>query len=138
MGDDQSAVPLADIARLEQIPVANVERSKGQSVVQYRGEILPLIGLAEALGQYGSAETGTHLPVLVHTMHGRLVGLVVQSIVDITEADVDRREASGFVTGTAVVGNRVTDVIDTSALLESLLGVPNSMYEDNYNEMTVV
>ena len=44
----------------------------------------------------------------------------------------------GFVTGTAVVSNKVTDVIDTSALLESLLGIPSGMYEDNYNEMTVV
>ena len=47
-------------------------------------------------------------------------------------------EKLAVVTGTAVVSNKVTDVIDTSALLESLLGIPSGMYEDNYNEMTVV
>jgi two-component system chemotaxis sensor kinase CheA len=39
----QKAVPLALIARLEEIDVKAVERSNGKPVVQYRGKLMPLV-----------------------------------------------------------------------------------------------
>ena len=40
-GGGRMAVPLAEVARLEEFPRAAVERAGGQDVVQYRGEIAP-------------------------------------------------------------------------------------------------
>ena len=46
---DRLAVPLSLVARLEEIPSANVEHAAGRMVVQYRGQILPLVSLAGQL-----------------------------------------------------------------------------------------
>ena len=49
------AIPLSMVARLEEFPRAQVERSGSQEVVQYRGQILPLIDLAKHLPSAGEA-----------------------------------------------------------------------------------
>ncbi len=119
VGTEQTAIPLAKVARLERFSSSSIERSQGRSVVQYRNEILPLIDLASAIGQYGNTP-GESVSVLVHSIGSRMVGVVVDSIIDITEADLDRRDAEGIVMGTAVIDNRVTSVIDTASLIESM------------------
>ena len=47
--NDRLAVPLSVVARIEQFVRADIERSGGREVVQYRGEIMPLIRLAASL-----------------------------------------------------------------------------------------
>ena len=43
--DSRMALPLGSLARLEEFPAAEVEKSGGEWVIQYRGKILPLIRL---------------------------------------------------------------------------------------------
>src|SRR5262249_51872976 len=43
------AIPLSQVARLEEFPRSALERVGPQDVVQYRNEILPLIHVSEAL-----------------------------------------------------------------------------------------
>src|SRR5262249_10732393 len=50
-GGSRLAIPLAEVARLEEFPRSAVERAGGRAVVQYRGEILPLVPVARALGR---------------------------------------------------------------------------------------
>lgn len=119
VGAEQAAIPLDKVARLERFETSSLERSRGRFVVQYRDEILPLIDLASAIGQY-SNEMGESVSVLVHTVGKRMVGVIVDSIIDITNAEVDRTDADGFIVGTAVLDNRVTSVIDTASLLDSI------------------
>src|SRR5277367_3608217 len=47
--DARMAIPLDALARLEEFPAARVEKSGAESVVQYRGRILPLVYLNTAL-----------------------------------------------------------------------------------------
>src|SRR5580700_10415822 len=47
--DAHMAVPLDRVGRLEEFPIASVERAGNQEVVQYRGEILPLLFLSEVM-----------------------------------------------------------------------------------------
>lgn len=42
-GKDLKAVPLALVARLEEVDCATVEHSYGKPVVQYRGQLMPLV-----------------------------------------------------------------------------------------------
>ena len=42
-GTDLKAVPLALVARLEEIEVGQIEHSHGKPVVQYRGQLMPLV-----------------------------------------------------------------------------------------------
>ena len=41
--EELKAVPLALIARLEEVEMADVESSHNQRMVQYRGQLMPLI-----------------------------------------------------------------------------------------------
>ena len=47
--EGRAAIPLSLVARLEEIPLEQVERGAEQEVVQYRGQILPLIRLKQVL-----------------------------------------------------------------------------------------
>ncbi len=115
------AVPLSLVARLEEIPTGEVERADGQEVVQYRGQIMPLIRLADQLG--GGADAAADLlQVVVFTQNGRSVGLVVDRILDIVETSVRTlhppRRAG--VQGSAVIQDRVTDLLDVPGVIRAI------------------
>ena len=109
------AVPLALIARLEEVDLATVERSGGRTLVQYRGHLMPLV---QMLGADALPETGRK-PVLVFTDRDRTMGLLVDEIVDIVEDRMEvelSSERAGFI-GSALIAGAATDVIDTSHYL---------------------
>jgi two-component system chemotaxis sensor kinase CheA len=136
------AVALTLVARLEEFPRAALERAGARFVVQYRGEILPLIDVARSLrrrprnGANGAArrdgasfEAGGSGPVQVVVCaagDGRHVGLVVDRILDVTEEAIVARSAAHRrgVLFTAVVQERVTEFLDVDALVRSELGDP--------------
>ncbi|MCA8957494.1 MAG: chemotaxis protein CheW, partial [Planctomycetes bacterium] len=115
----QMAVPLDHVARLEEIEQARVEHAGGHMVVQYRGEIMPLIPLCHTIGDPSPTSTDGPLQVIVCSRGGPAVGIVVDSILDILEHDsvirphVTRRG----VLGTAVVQGRVTEILDTESVV---------------------
>jgi two-component system, chemotaxis family, sensor kinase CheA len=126
-GDRRVAVPLSDVARLEELPAEAVERSGHREVVQYRGKILPLVDLAAELG-YAPGPRPDRLRVIVHVGSGTTVGLVVDDIVDIAEdaLELDDSAAREGVFGTAVVAGRVTEVLDIGHVVgnaHQLMGV---------------
>ncbi len=120
-GHDRIALPLAVVARLEQFGSADIERSGGREVVQYRGEIMPLIRLASSESAGGEENEKESLQVVVYHDRGRSVGLVVDQIMDIVEELVTVKSDYqwGNFTGTAVVQGRVTDILDVRAAIES-------------------
>jgi two-component system chemotaxis sensor kinase CheA len=111
------AIPLSQVARLEELPADQVEFTGPHRVVQYRGGLLPLLPLAELLG--GTSETRESMSVVVYAHEGHDVGLIVENIVDIVEDNValHRHKGSGPISGTAVIQGKVTDLLDLSALL---------------------
>jgi two-component system chemotaxis sensor kinase CheA len=131
------AIPLAQVARLEEFPRSALERVGPQDVVQYRNEILPLIDVSRALRQrrrrganarLGSqrrasrppaADAGDTVQVVVYAGGGRRVGLVVDHILDIAEETVvSRSSAHRFgVLFTAVIQGRVTEFLDVEGIL---------------------
>ena len=123
-GGVRAAVPLADIARLEQFDASKIEHSRGNNVVQYRDRVMTLIDLAHAVPEaaYGSIADAGPVPVLVLN-NGRLdIGVTVNGIVDIVEATVLDTPTSDFVMGTALVDGKVTDIVDAKAFAQALTG----------------
>jgi len=118
-GDRRLAIPLDHVARLEELPRDSVELSAHQEVVQYRGEILPIVRLSGVLGIPAGADDARPLQVVVHNEGGRRVGLVVDCIFDIVEERVDlqRPVASPDLLGSAVIQQKVTDLLDVQRLL---------------------
>jgi two-component system chemotaxis sensor kinase CheA len=60
--DGQMAVPLAGVGRLEEFPLSSIERAGATEVVQYRGEILPLMFLSEIFEERRSRTRWTAEP----------------------------------------------------------------------------
>lgn len=113
--DTPKAVPLALVARLEEIDLKQIEYSNGQHVVQYRGQLMPLVMMDASQ----KLETEGRQPVLVFSDRNRSMGLVVNEIVDIVEGRMNIELSSdreGYV-GTAVIGEKATDIIDAGYFL---------------------
>jgi two-component system, chemotaxis family, sensor kinase CheA len=118
------AIPLALVARLEVFAAAAVEHSGFHDVTQYRGEIMPLVRVADIL-QITAEEKDTNakdtLQVIVYSEKGRRVGLVVDRILDIVEENVVIQNPShrDGVRGSMVIQSRVTDLLDIPSIVRS-------------------
>jgi two-component system chemotaxis sensor kinase CheA len=120
------AVPLSLVARLEEFPLSRVERAGNRLVVQYRGRILPLASLALILepGSIDSASTQDPVQAIVFSDGDRRIGLLVDQLVDIVDDTVSIRQATmrkGLL-GSAVIGKRVTDMLDLDAVIREASG----------------
>ena len=110
-GDAMKAVPLSLIARLEEADLATAEEAGGRTVLQYRGGLMPLVDIS---GESARRE-GKH-PILVFTEGERMLGLVVDEVVDIVEGSLDLQltgSAQAGVLGSSIIAGRSTDVVDT-------------------------
>ncbi len=119
-GEDLKAVPLALVARLEEIDLSTIEHSHGKPVVQYRGHLMPLVFIDSS---YGLQSEGRQ-PVLVFADRDRSMGLVVDEIVDIVEDRLKVQLAvnqPGLI-GTAVIAGKATDMIDAGHFLTQAYG----------------
>jgi two-component system chemotaxis sensor kinase CheA len=116
---NRMAIPLSMVARLEEIAFENVEQAAGRDVVQYRGAILPLIGLSQELMHEARPNDGEPLQVIVYAEHGRSVGFVVQQILDVVDEKITVRNhtARDGVLGAAVVQGKVTDLLDVHGII---------------------
>ena len=116
------ALPLDSVARLEEFPRSRVERVGDEEVVQYRGEILPLIHLSQTFG--GPRAENDPLQVVVHSDARGCVGFVVEAIDDIVEDTIATRRQGGRpgVLGSAVVQGRVTELLDANAVRSRAAG----------------
>ncbi|MEI9937584.1 MAG: chemotaxis protein CheW [Pseudomonadota bacterium] len=116
------AIPVSMVARLEEIAPERLERAAGREVVQYRGEILPLVFLSQEILGASRAENSDPLLVIVYSEQGRSIGFVVEQILDIVEETVTVRSHATRVglLGSVVVQGRVTDLLDVrGAILRS-------------------
>jgi two-component system, chemotaxis family, sensor kinase CheA len=122
------AIPLPLVARLEEFPATVVEHTGSQEVMQYRGQIIPLLRLSQILPGGGGAadlvETSSSIQVVVYSEGGHTVGLIVDRIVDIIEehAAVETLAARDGVAGSFVAQHHVTDLLDVPAIVRA--GVP--------------
>src|SRR5580658_2206562 len=120
---ERLAVPLSLVARLEDISLSKMEHAGGRRVVQYRGRILPLASLAPILDP-GAADTAGLLDpaqVVVFNNGERSIGILVDQILDIVEDQVTVRRAAARqgLLGSAVVGKKVTDLLDLHAVIQA-------------------
>lgn len=120
---ERVAVPLSLVARLEEFPRSAIEFAGGCQVVQYRNRILPLVSLGEVL-ESGAADRDRNadpVQVIVFNDGDRSVGVVVDQILDVVEESVVVRQKStrkGLL-GSAVVGKRVTDLLDLNEVIRA-------------------
>lgn len=111
-GDGRAmSVPLSLVSRLEEVPREKIETTGDREVVQYRGDLLPLVPVH---GYSRHSNDKPIQPVIVFQENGRAMGLMVSEIEDIVEDRLVIRMASQQpgVVGTAIVNNRATEIVD--------------------------
>jgi two-component system chemotaxis sensor kinase CheA len=144
---EQMAVPLDQVARLEEFSAAQLEHIGERTVVQYRGSILPLIDLSMTLQDLQAdgdrqLPTGSRaalaavptaapddvtvlspdaatVPVVVYGEGSQQVGLIVDRILDIAPVPVSPvwQWSRPGTLLTTIVQERVTEVIDVPRLV---------------------
>jgi two-component system chemotaxis sensor kinase CheA len=109
-GADTRAIPLSLVARLEEVDSRSIEYVGGRAMLQYRGELMPVIA---ADPRNGLRADGIQ-PLLVITEGSRAMGLGVDEIVDIVEEPLDIGLVAGEpgIVGSAVVRGRATAILD--------------------------
>jgi two-component system, chemotaxis family, sensor kinase CheA len=128
----QMAIPLSMVARLEEFPRHAIERAGDQEVVQYRGEILPLVPLSQVLPErrlkprHAAPQTDGGrdvVQVVVYTQGAKSVGLMVDHILDIVEERLETQSPGtrAGVTGSAVIHGRVTELLDVQSLVKEAM-----------------
>jgi len=126
------AVPLSQVARLEEFPRSAIEYSGGQQVVQYRSQIMPLISLSEVLADprlrlvdsaQPEKQAGDTIQVIVYTSNESSIGLVVDRIMDVVEETlvVQRNIVRPGVLGSAVIEKKVTELLDVESVIRTAL-----------------
>ena len=109
------AVPLSLVTRLEEVDCRKIELSGGRHLVQYRGQLMPLVRLKDEF----RIRTEGRQPLLVFSDRGRSMGLAVDEIVDIVEEKLDIEvpgETPGSL-GCAVIRGQATEVVDVGYFL---------------------
>jgi two-component system chemotaxis sensor kinase CheA len=124
--DGRMAIPLSRVARLEELPRKIVEHVGHELLVQYRGEIMPVLELSMLVVERRTAPrsfvatTGDDVIQLIVFSHdGAHVGLIVDQIVDIVEQTLGDTRPPGRpgVLGSVVIAGRVTELLDVEAAL---------------------
>ncbi|MGH7021843.1 MAG: hypothetical protein ACREEY_18335, partial [Brevundimonas sp.] len=105
------AAPLAGVARIEELEPSALEWADGRSLVQYRGQLMPVLC---ADGSSLTEPPQAKRPLLVFSRGERSLGLMAEEIVDIVEAAATAElvGSSTGVTGSVVVAGRATELID--------------------------
>ena len=109
------AVPLSLITRLEEIDARKIELSNGRHMVQYRGQLMPLVSMNDSVRVKGEGAQ----PLLVFSDGARSMALVVDEIVDIVEDRLDIQVGgdNAGVLGSAIIKGQATEIIDVGHFL---------------------
>ena len=137
--NERMAISLDHVQRLEEFEATDVELAGGQSVVQYRGDILRLVPLHTLLEERRAAPRtklddhsegglGKISAVVVRSDDSKDVILQVHKILGIAKVEFERLTPAtrGGVQGSLVVQERVTELLDMRALLAKIPGLMNT------------
>ncbi len=128
--DGRMAIPLSQVVRLEEMDASKIEGAGDTEVIQYRGEILPLVRVFQVLPERRrnprNPDAGVQpdvLPVVVHSHGGRQVGLVVGRILDTVEESLKLQRAAGRagIKGCIVINSKVTEILDVESVVRTVV-----------------
>jgi two-component system chemotaxis sensor kinase CheA len=120
--DEQFAVPLNQVLRIEKISATHVEIMGGRKVMQYRGGNLLLFTVDQVASVKPLVEKG-HLLVLVFMLAGREIGLLATGPVDAIEVTAKPDEKAlkqPGIMGSVVIDGQTTLLVDVFAIISTL------------------
>ncbi len=119
--EDQYALPLSLVSRLETFPASAVEQAGNREVIQYRGTIMPLLRLENHLPIRPMPQSET-ISVLTFTVDNNDVGFVVNEILDVIETSAKVNSAAlqqTGILGTIIIDGKITLLVDAFRIIQS-------------------
>ena len=120
--DEQFAVTLSQVERIEKIKAADVEQIGGKRIIKYRGGSLPLFSI-DQVAQVKPLADKDDLLVIVFIVGGREIGLLAIGPVDATDVSVEIDDTTlkqPGIMGSAIVRDHTTQFIDIYSMVETL------------------
>lgn len=114
------AVPLSRVARLEEFPQHMLEQADGRVLVQYRGNLIPILPAHPAMDIMARDPR----PIIVFADGDRTMGIAVDEIRDIVEDTIrlQRGAVRPGLLGVSVIAGRAAEVIDIEHFLGEAFG----------------
>jgi two-component system chemotaxis sensor kinase CheA len=120
--DEQFAVPLNQVERVEKIKREDIEEVGGRRVMQYRGGSLPLLAIDE-VAMVQPISDQDDLLVIVFNLAGKDIGLLAIGPIDAIEisADIDdvTLKQTGIM-GSAIINGHTTMLVDIFEIVQTL------------------
>ncbi len=116
------AIPLAQVDRLEVFAASALSMAGNQPVVEYRGQLMPVIHVDELLGCYSQDDMPSLINVVVHQCRGRTIGLAVRRVLDIVDEHIAvvALTGGGALAGSALINGQVTDILDVESAITTI------------------
>ncbi len=112
--NEQFAVQLAFIHRIERIQSTQIQQVGNKTVTQYRGGALLLFALEDTIEVKPRAE-GKYVYLIIFSMHDREVAIMASSVVDIVSVNIEVDRVTfqqPGVIGSAIIMDRITLLLD--------------------------
>jgi len=120
--EEQFAVPLGLVERIEKIKKSQIENVGGRRVMQYRGATLPLIAI-EQVAQVKPLADKEDLLVIVFVLAGREIGLLATPPLDAIEKALlidDSTFKQPGIMGSSIIDGRTTLIINIFGIVETI------------------
>ena len=121
---EQLAIPLNLVSRIEKIRRDQVEFTGGRRNMQYRGSTLPLFAIDEAAAVAPLQENTSHLYVVAFPFGEREVGIMVSEIIDIITVTValdDTTHKQPGIMGSAIIMQQITMLVDLFVIVAKVM-----------------
>jgi two-component system chemotaxis sensor kinase CheA len=115
-GGRHAAVPLADVLRIEQLPLSRVEYIGYRPVLNFEGQLLPVEDTAGILAA-AQEDPDAQVIVVVCSEGDRLVGIAVSHVLDVAAGGNLFEAGTGEQTGgVTLLKERITGVVNLGAV----------------------
>ncbi|MBI5556078.1 MAG: chemotaxis protein CheW [Deltaproteobacteria bacterium] len=122
--DEQMAIPLGLISRIERIKNGEISVTAGRRNIQYRGGSLALFGVEEVANVGMRDQAAESCYVIVFPMAGREVGIMVSEIVDILDAQIkidDVTHKQPGILGSMIIFDKITLLVDLYGVVTCIM-----------------
>ena len=121
--NEQFAIPLGLVSRIEKIKKSDIEMTGGKKAVKYRGVNLLLFSIDE-VAEVSQREDVDHPFVVIFTFQKREVGILISHIVDVIESDV-KIDGHSFrqpgIMGSAIIFDQITLLVDLYGIIAAVM-----------------
>lgn len=122
--DEQIAIPLDLISRIELCKVKNITITGGRKNIQYRGVALPLFSIDE-VADVGSPNTDSSTCyIIVFSISGKEVGIIMSEVIDIIRGtyiiDEMTHKQPGIM-GSTIINEEITLLVDLYGIIDTIM-----------------